>query len=654
MKLPPRTTNYIANGAQEGSRNDETFHAACQMRDAGLSEQAAIVELASIARISGLSESEAITSIKSAYRGAKRESLGNRPTNRPNNHQNSWESKRTNKRPKKAKKIEPKPLPEEKVDGIKDLLRTCFKESEWICIGDTFENEDGEHKPTGGTTYKREVLLETLEKRSIQKMFGDPEGIYIRVNPVVEDGKDNKDVTAYRHVLVEFDRDADGNNIPKELQYGAILDSGMPISAVLDSGNKSIHAWIKVDAADKAEYKERVNRVWDHFEHLHLDQQNRNESRYSRCPGVRRRLYDKEGRESGWGKQALLAVNVGAANWSEWEDSHDESGLPQIVDLRTFVKTDFPEPKQLIEGVMNCGTMTGVAAPSKAGKSWILIDLGISIAHGMDWWGFKCMEGRVLYINFELKPRTFQLRVADVAGARGLFNQPDLLNPHNFEVWNLRGYSADISILAPIIIKKIQKQPYEAIIIDPIYKCLGDRDENSAGDMQDFLSHFENISEETGGSVIFAAHYAKGNSQAKDPIDRISGSGVFARHLDTIICVTPWNSKADKTPSEYSDVHVIVREFPKVKKFVVKNGFPLMTRDDKVVQAKDPVREPKYTVHAMLDLLPESGMTATAWAQISKDKLGMSEKTFYRYLKQAHDAKRVSQNEKTDVYCHCH
>jgi RecA-family ATPase len=631
MKLPPRTKDFISNGAPEGTRNQEVFNAACQMRDAGISEQAAIIDLVPA---SGLGESEAIATIRSAYRHARREPLGNRPNDRTNNHQNSRENKRPNKRPKKAKKIDPKELPAEIIDGIKDLLRNCFKEGEWVAIGDTFENEEGEHKPSKGVTYKREVLLDTLEKRSIQKMFGDPEGIYIRVNPVKEDGSTNRDVTAYRHVLVEFDRDADGNNIPKELQYGAILDSGMPISAVLDSGNKSIHAWVKVDAADESEYKERVNRVWDHFEHLHLDQQNRNESRYSRCPGVRRRLRDKDGKPIGWGQQKLLAVNVGAATWVEWEDSHDESGLPQISDIKSFIKTDYPEPKQLIAGVMNCGTMMALAGPSKVGKSWALIDLAFSISHGMDWWGFKCMEGRVLYINFELKPRTFQLRVSNVAGSRGLFNQVGLLKPQNFDVWNLRGHSADIAVLAPIIIKKIQKQPYEAILVDPIYKCLGDREENAAGDMQDFLSHFENISEETGGSVIFAAHYAKGNSLAKDPIDRIAGSGVFGRHLDTIVTVTPWKTKTDYPSSGYHDVHVYVREFPKVNKFVVKAEHPLMSRMDGVVQAaadKKPGRQPKYTSEQLLDALPSTGLGFNEWMRSADIK---SKDTFNNLVSQ--------------------
>jgi len=38
----------------------------------------------------------------------------------------------------------------------------------------------------------------------------------------------------------------------------------------------------------------------------------------------------------------------------------------------------------------------------------------------------------------------------------------------------------------------------------------------------------------TGAAVGFGAHYSKGNQAGKEAIDRVSGSGVFAR--DPIAC----------------------------------------------------------------------------------------------------------------------
>jgi RecA-family ATPase len=645
MKLPARTTNYIANGAQEGSRNDETFHAACQMRDAGLSEQAAIIDLVPRAVTSGLGESEAISSVKSAYRGAKRESIG-----LCNKHENQVISRSKPKKLKKAKKIDPKELPAEMVDGIKDLLRTCFKEGEWVAIGDTFENEDGEHKPTGGTTYKREMLLETLEKRSIQKMFGDPEGIYIRVNPVVEDGKDNKDVTAYRHVLVEFDRDADGNNIPKELQYGAILDSGMPISAVLDSGNKSIHAWIKVDAADKSEYKERVNRVWDHFEHLHLDQQNRNESRYSRCPGVRRRLYDAEGRESGWGKQALLAVNVGAANWSDWEEEHPDDDLPVIQSTLELLKREFPTREPLIDGILLPGKRMVVGAPSKSSKTWILLDCAMSLAGGVPWMGMQCRRSKVLYIDFEIGDQTFKQRLEMVMDPKFPDGYPRDLFDKWFDYWDLEGHVTDIEVIVDKIIPRISNKAYDVVVIDPLYKSLAHRKENDTSDMNNFLGNLTRLSKAVGCSVIYVHHYRKSSFTDRfiDPIDLLAGSGVIGRDANSIMALKEATPKGSDI--KRFSVHTKLREFPEKKVFYVKRmeGSMVMEVDTTVYATEDKKEKdsPKGFTNAekLYLLLPADPISPDDFYDMAS-RNGIPKASYYRSLKELREAFRVIEIE---------
>jgi RecA-family ATPase len=129
------------------------------------------------------------------------------------------------------------------------------------------------------------------------------------------------DVTAFRHILVEFDKDELGNSIAKELQYATLIDSKMPLAAVIDSGNKSIHGWVKVDAADLTEYRERVGIIYQWFADLNLDPHNRNSSRYSRMPGVSRNLRNEDGNVRRVSQQDLLAVNIGAPNWSDWEGS---------------------------------------------------------------------------------------------------------------------------------------------------------------------------------------------------------------------------------------------------------------------------------------------------------------------------------------------
>jgi hypothetical protein len=73
--LPPRTMQYIANGANEGQRNAELLAAACQCRDAGMSESEAERTLAPRAVSDGLSEREAISTVRSAFSKSPREPI---------------------------------------------------------------------------------------------------------------------------------------------------------------------------------------------------------------------------------------------------------------------------------------------------------------------------------------------------------------------------------------------------------------------------------------------------------------------------------------------------------------------------------------------------------------------------------------------------
>jgi RecA-family ATPase len=75
---------------------------------------------------------------------------------------------------------------------------------------------------------------------------------------------------------------------------------------------------------------------------------------------------------------------------------------------------------------------------------------------------------------------------------------------------------------------------YDLIILDPIYKAYDGRDENSAGDMAEVLNELDRLIRELDTSVAFAAHFPKGNLSSRTAMDRISGSGVFARDPEAI------------------------------------------------------------------------------------------------------------------------
>jgi len=157
------------------------------------------------------------------------------------------------------------------------------------------------------------------------------------------------------------------------------LDSEMPVAALIDSGNKSLHAWIRVDAPDDKEYKRRVGVVWDWFSGLNLDKQNRNPSRLSRCPDGWRTV-DEEPRQ-----QKLLALKFGTESWDAWEAGHSKEPSSLFIDLKPFIENGCqPELPTIADvGLDKCllyaGRMNEIHGEPGTGKSNVEDQTGSSV-----------------------------------------------------------------------------------------------------------------------------------------------------------------------------------------------------------------------------------------------------------------------------------
>ena len=171
-----------------------------------------------------------------------------------------------------------------------------------------------------------------------------------------------------------------------------------------------------------------------------------------------------------------------------------------------------------------------IVGPSKAGKSFDLIELCIAIAEGRQWHGWDCKRGRVLYVNLELDRASCLHRFKNVYSAAGI--KPEHLQ--NLDIWNLRGRSVPMDKLAPKLIRRAKDRNCKAVIIDPIYKVITG-DENSADQMAKFCNQFDKVCTELGAAVIYCHHHSKGSQGQKKSMDRASGSGVFARDPDALL-----------------------------------------------------------------------------------------------------------------------
>lgn len=403
-------------------------------------------------------------------------------------------------------------------------LETLFDSTENVGYVTRSFEKDGKYMPTKGDWSRTAgQLIEALSrcKDDVGAVLGDynPKvGAWIRFNPLDGKGVRNENVTEFRYALVECD------GMELEQQNALIRELELPVACLVHSGGKSLHAIVHIDAADYAEYRKRVEYLYAVCRRngLELDQQNRNPSRLSRMPGVMR-----NGK-----KQFLIDTNIGKATFAEWQEWIESvtDDLPDSDNLED-VWDDMPDlAPSLIGGVLRQGHKMLLAGPSKAGKSYALIELVIAIAEGKGWLGFDCAKGKVLYVNLELDRASCLHRFRDVYDRLGW--KPAGLR--NIDIWNLRGKSIPMDKLAPKLIRRALKKDYIAVVIDPIYKIITG-DENSADQMAAFCNQFDKVCTELGCAVIYCHHHSKGNQGGKRSMDRASGSGVFARDPDALL-----------------------------------------------------------------------------------------------------------------------
>lgn len=411
------------------------------------------------------------------------------------------------------------------VQQLTTYLATLFEASENVgYVTDTWQNDDGKYLPTKGSSDRTAgELIQLLNQCNgdIGSVLGDYKseaGAWIRFNPLDGKGVKNENVTEFRYALVESD------TMEIEKQNAIMRELELPIAILVYSGGKSLHAIVKVEAASYDEYRKRVDYLYNVCKKngLNIDNQNRNPSRLSRMPGI-----ERNGK-----KQFIVDTGIGKANWAEWHEWIEgvNDDLPDPENLTDYWNNMPKLAPPLIEGLLRQGHKMLMAGPSKAGKSFSLIELSVAIAEGIKWLAWQCTQGKVLYVNLELDRASALHRFKDVYHALGL--QPNHID--NIDIWNLRGKSVPMDKLAPKLIRRAAKKGYIAVIIDPIYKVLTG-DENNAHEMANFTNQFDKIATELGASVIYCHHHSKGSQGGKKSMDRASGSGVFARDPDALI-----------------------------------------------------------------------------------------------------------------------
>ena len=583
-RLPAFVGDYLRSGTGEGSRNAMVYKVAQQYRAAGIDQSMALREIMPRAMADGLTQNEATNAIASGYKST----TVTEPI-KPHGHA----------------KHKPTIARVNADDDFTRALAAAFLPDELIALSDS--QWDGEKWTPGAPRIRTRKEWETYHSRiPISDFFVGEGGGFISINPLAskDGGRKNDNISAYRHVLAEFD----GGEL--EEQREALENSGFPISLIVTSGKRSMHGWIRVDAQNKEEWNARRDEV---FAKLGCDPKNKDLARVSRCPGAMRIV------DGAKVKQALVATNVGPGNWPSG------AGLPKLLDVKSLRQAvmygdGLPD---LIGGLLSVRSKMMVAGPSKARKSWTLLDLALSIASGASWMGLPCTQGKVIFIDGELHREQILTRLMTVSESRGL---PEEVWANNLKIWPMRGEMREVTELMRALMETLLKERPLAIILDPIYKLLGDRDENAAGEINGLLNELEQVARTVGCCILYSHHFAKGDSSEKSPIDRASGSGVWARDPDAMVFFTPPpRPKKGEAPASHDfDVNLVARGHPPTDPFAVKWNVGHFQRQGTAAL---------YKIKRNDLALSQSPSLATGAALILREMPLLSERAVLEYMK---------------------
>lgn len=274
-------------------------------------------------------------------------------------------------------------IPEAQVYTTEQLLLNCFKQEDVVCItNDAGQDEDGRWFPASKGTFQTvSWWIDNYFGKNAKdtELFKNrPQGAYVRINPIKfgdYSGRDDS-VSTFRYVLIEFD------TRPKEEQYAIFKQSNLPISCVVDSGGKSLHAWVRVEAKDFEEWKIRRQMVFDYLSDYEPDEMTKNPSRWSRLGGVFRG--DKE--------QRIVALNIGADSWENWISYLESSEVPDeitIDDLENYNIDNDPTTVLGSNRWLCQGGSLSIIGQSGIGKSSFLMQMAIMLAIGRPFFGIE-------------------------------------------------------------------------------------------------------------------------------------------------------------------------------------------------------------------------------------------------------------------------
>jgi RecA-family ATPase len=527
IALPPATEAIYHNGAPEGHRNNELFKMALQFRDQGLSQFDAETEAEIWGHKFGLTQKEVVAVVKSAYSKPQREAW--RPKAKYG-YQNGAIIRQDLPVPTMPISVESGP--------VDKFLTTCFDVGDQINICRSVKDGDRERPQGYGEIKTREEWLELFKADGLKKWQGNAVGVYVSINANNGHGKKSEDVVKWRHCLIEFDEST------LQEQWAIIKRSGLPTSAIIKSGARSLHAWVKVDATSAKEFEERVDFIYKHLEHSKPDPANKDSGRYSRLPGAMRTATGLQ--------QELVECSAPTLTYMEWMERTIYGDIPEPYkwdDLLNFKETE--DPTQLLGKRWICrgGSALWVGS-SGLGKSVLCMQAAITWAIAESFFGINPHGNglKSLIIQAENDEGDVAESIQGVFKAMNLTEKQKALVMANVTI--VRDCTSTGEKFVDRVRRLVEKHKPDLVWIDPLLAFIGG-DLSSQETASAFLRNMLNPLSLSAGFAWMLIHHTpkpvrEGNGyQGADKAYSGFGSSELTNWARSVLTLAPCGDDAD-------------------------------------------------------------------------------------------------------------
>lgn len=250
----------------------------------------------------------------------------------------------------------------------------------------------------------------------------------------------------------------------------------------------------------------------------------------------------------------------------------DAGLLPNIRDINDLIADNPKLQKPVISGLVREGEICNIIAQPKTGKSWLTLDLAISVALGIPFLGtFKTSQGKVLILDNELHAATLAQRVPTVCLAKEI-DRASLGGKLSVDC--LRGRLVDL-VKMKSFFGDIEPGEFKMIVLDAFYRFLpSGTSENDNGQMMGLYNILDCHAKRLGCCFILIHHSSKGNQSGKSVTDTGAGAGSMARATDCHMVIRKHANDG---------LHVLdaaVRSAAPVKSISLRFDYPLWHPDE--------------------------------------------------------------------------